>query len=203
MARYGAKYIRWAPFATENPETEGALPKYGAALALAELQKINDNPTYAEGKQHGDDGLAEYVREFTEADVDVEITDLPVELEQAILGAKENTSGAHKVTRFGASDVAPYGGLAAISCIQRSNVKKYQAIFYPKLKAAMQGEEYTTKGDTITLAGGKLKFKAMACKSGDWKLKSPYLATEKEAQDLIDALFKGEITLAEAAAAAE
>lgn len=201
MARYGAKYIRWAPFATETPEPEGALPKYGAVLSLSELQKISDNPTYAEGKQPGDDGLAEYVREFTEADVDVEITDLPVELEQAVLGAKETASGTHKVTRFGTSDVAPYGGLGAVSCIQRNNVKKYQAIVYPKVKAAMQGEEYTTKGDSITLTGGKLKFKAMACASSDWKLKSPYLATEAEAKAFIDAIFNGEIMLGEAAAA--
>lgn len=201
MARYGAKYIRWAPFATETPEPEGALPKYGAVLALSELQKISDNPTYAEGKQRGDDGLAEYVHEFTEADVDVEITDLPVEHEQAILGAREKVDGTHKVTCFGTSDVAPYGGLGAVSCIQRNNVKKYQAIVYPKVKAAMQGEEYTTKGDSITLVGGKLKFKAMACASSDWKLKSPYLATEAEAKDFINAIFKGNISLAEAAAA--
>jgi len=58
-----------------------------------------------------------------------------------------------------------------------------------------------SKGDSITLTGGKLKFKAMSCASSDWKLKSPYLATEAEAKSFIDAIFKGEISLAGAAAA--
>ena len=203
MARYGAKGIQWAPFATESAEKEGVLPKYGAALPLSELQKVVDAPTFAEGKQRGDDGLTEYVNEFVEAAVDVEITDLPVELEQAVLGATVKQETAGDITRFGVNTSAPYGALGFISCVQRKNVKKYQGIFYPKLKASMQGEEYTTKGDSITLAGGKLKFVAMACNSSDWKLKSKYLESESAVKTWLKALFEGTVTLAEAGAAAE
>ena len=197
MARYGAKHIFWAPIAEE---TEAALPTYEAALQLAELRKVSDNPTFAEGKQYGDDGLAEYVNEFVEADVDVEITDLPPEMEQAVLGAQTATVSDGALTRFGANDTAPYGGLAFVSCIQRNNAKKYQVIFYPKLKAAMQGEEFTTKEGSITLAGGKLKFKAMAGKTGDWKLKSAYLPTEDAAKKYVTDLLSNKVQLPAAAA---
>lgn len=192
MARYGAKYIRWAPFAAESPEPENALPKYGPAISLAELNKLTDAPTFAEGKQYGDDGLAEYVSEFVEVAIDLEITDLPVDIEQPVLGVKKTGTPTNaEITHFSSDDTAPYGGLGFVSCIMRNNVRKYQGIFYPKVKAAMQGEEFTTKGDSITLTGGKLKFVGAAANSGDWKLKSNYLASFAEAKKWVDDLHSG------------
>lgn len=197
MARYGAKHIFWAPI-TEEPDA--AFPTYGASVQLSELRKVSDNPTFLEGKQYGDDNLAEYVNVFSEADVDVEITDLPPEMEKAVLGASTATVADGSVTRFGANDTAPYGGLAFVSCIQRSNENKYQVICYPKLKAAMQGEEFTTKEGSITLAGGKLKFKALACKSSDWKIKSAYMDTEAAAKQFVSDFLSNKIQLPAAAA---
>ena len=52
---------------------------------------------------------------------------------------------------------------------------------YPKVKAVMQGEAYTTKGESITLANHKLKFTAAACSNGDWKILSDDFNTEQEA----------------------
>lgn len=193
MARYGAKYIRWAPWAAEQTSTSSGFPSYGAAIALAELQKVSDTPNYSEASQYGDDGLQEYVNEFKDVDVDIEITDLPVETEKQVLG---NTQAAKSgdVVICNAADNAPYGGLGFISCILRGNVRKYQAIIYPKLKAAMQGEEYSTKGDSLTLAGGKLKFKGAATDKGDWKLKSKYQDTEDAAKGILDGFFTGTVT---------
>ena len=183
MATYGAKYIKFAPLKTEP---EDAIPTYENAVQIAELQKLTDNPTYSEGKQYGDDRLVEYVSEFNEADVDVEVTDLDNQMQSTIFGATLSGSDNTGELAFGGSDIAPYGGLGAVICRMRHNVRTYQGILYTKVKATMQGEEFTTKGDNITLAGGKLKFKATEPKYGKWKIKSAMFPTLEAAKSWVD-----------------
>lgn len=184
MATYGAKYIRFAPMATEPAD---ALPTYAGAIGLAELQKVSDNPNYIEAKQPGDDRTVEYMREFVDADIDVETTDLDNDIQHAVFGARlSGDKEGEKDLIFGVDDSAPYGGLGFVVCRIRKNVKSYQGVLYTKVKAAMQGEEYSTKGDSITLTGGKLKFKGLAPECGDWKIKSPHYATAAEAIAWID-----------------
>ena len=115
MARYGAKYIRWAPFAEQNPEPAGAFPSYGTAIGLAEMQKVSDNPNFAEGTQYGDDGLQEYMNEFRDADVDIEVTDLPVDIEKPVLGVT-HTAKTGSIVCVNVADNPPYGGVGFVSC---------------------------------------------------------------------------------------
>ena len=76
MAKYGAKYIRWAPFAETTPETDGELPDYGTPVSIGELIKVTDAPTFNEAKLYGDNALQIYVNEYKECSVDVEVTDI-------------------------------------------------------------------------------------------------------------------------------
>ena len=179
--RYGAKGIMWAPFAAENPESDDALPNYGEARTLGELNKVTDNPTYNEARAYGDNTLSRFVSEFRENVVDVDILELPNDTASAVTGAKIDTT-ADKDLHFNSEDNAPYGGLAFyVNQLLTGNKKKYQGIFYPKLKAAMQGKEYSTKGESITLTGEKLHFVGTAAKNGDWKIQSDYFDTEADA----------------------
>lgn len=186
MASKGCKYIQWAPFAATNPEPTGAVPKYGTPVNLGALSKVTDAPSFNEAKTYGDNALAEYAIEFKECPIDIEVTELSNSVASGIFGATLG-AGADTDLKFGTSDVAPYGGLAYIVCKQVANANKFQGIYFPKVKAAMQGEEYTTKGDSITLTGGKIKFTASACNSGDWKIKSADLDTEAAAKTWVDA----------------
>lgn len=191
MATYGAKYIKFAPLKNEPAD---AIPTYEKAVQIAELQKLTDNPTYSEGKQYGDDRLVEYVSEFNEADVDVEVTDLDNQMQSTIFGATLSGENTNEELAFGGSDTAPYGGLGAVICRMRGNVKTYQGILYTKVKASMQGEEFTTKGDNITLAGGKLKFKATEPKYGKWKIKSAMFPTLEAAKSWVDTKLPATVT---------
>lgn len=191
MATYGAKYIKFAPLKNEPAD---AIPTYENAVQIAELQKLTDNPTYSEGKQYGDDRLVEYVSEFNEADVDVEVTDLDNQMQSTIFGATLSGENTAEELAFGGSDTAPYGGLGAVICRMRGNVKTYQGILYTKVKASMQGEEFTTKGDNITLAGGKLKFKATEPKYGKWKIKSAMFPTLEAAKSWVDTKLPATVT---------
>lgn len=183
MATYGAKYIKFAPLKTEPAD---AIPTYENGIQIAELQRLSDNPTYAEGKQYGDDHLVEIVSEFSEADVDVEVTDLDNQMQHIVFGAELSGAGQDQELAFGGDDTAPYGGLGAVVCRMRNNTKSYFGVLYTKVKASMQGEEFASKGDNITLSGGKLKFKAAQPNYGKWKIKSPMFATVDEAKAWID-----------------
>lgn len=186
MAKYGARYIRWAPFAASNAEPDGALPSYGTAIGLSRLVKVTDNPTYAEGKLHGDDELAEYASEFVEADVDMEITELENEMASAIYGAKLETETEGGDLKYNKDDSAPYGGFGFVGMKMVNGIKSFIGVFYPKSKAVVQGEEFSTKGDSITFTSGKLKLKCTAAKTGDWKVVSKNMATFDAAKAWLD-----------------
>lgn len=186
MAKYGARYIKWAPFASENAEPENSLPKYGTAKQLSGLVKVTDTPSYAEGKLYADDELAEYASEFTESGIDVEVNDISNELTKDIYGALGGTDGE---IVMGKDDAAPYGGFGFITLKTVNGKKSYVGVFYPKCKAKPQAEEYSTKGDSITFATTKLHFVGTAAKNGAWKCISGDNDTLAEATAWLDAKF--------------
>jgi len=178
---YGAKMLQWAPFAADNAEPAGALPNYSTPINLGELNKVTDNPTFNEAKAHGDNALRRHVNEFKEVTIDVEILDMPNEHAESVLGASI-PAGEGKDLHFGAEDNPPYGCLGFyVNELLAGNKKAFKGVFYPKVKATMQGAEYATKGDSITLTGCKLRFLGTSCNSGDWKIQSDYFNTEAEA----------------------
>lgn len=191
--KYGAKMLQWAPFAETNPEPAGTLPNYGTPLNLGELNKVSDSPVFVEGEAYGDNALGRYVSEFQKVPIDVEILDMTNATASQVLGATLET-GDDKNLVFGANDNAPYGGLGFyVNEVLKGNKKVYRGIFYPKVKATMQGEEYSTKGSTIVLTNSKLRFVGVACNSGAWKIQSDNLATEVAAVAWVNNMVKATV----------
>ena len=179
--KYGAKGIMIAPFAAENPEPEGAVPNYETPFNLGELNRVSDSPSYSEAKAYGDNALKRYVNEFKEVPIEVDVLDVTNEIAGKVLGAKLD-EGATGDLRFTSEDNPPYCGMSFyVNELLAAGVKKFKGICYPKVKATMQGEEYTTKGDSITLAAKKLRFMGSACNDNTWKIESKYFDTEAEA----------------------
>lgn len=187
MAKYGAKYVKWAPFASSSPEPSGTLPNYGTAISLSKLVKVSDSPSYAEGKLYADNELAEYAKEFVEADIDTEITEVTPAIAAALLGATVDSTSSD--VTFGSEDSAPYGGFGFVSCKIVNGVKSFIGVFYPKVKAQNEGEEFQTKGDSIIFSTGKLKMKATACNSNAWKVLSDEKSSESAAKTWLDTMF--------------
>lgn len=191
---YGAKYIRWAPFAAENAEEDHKLPKYGPAVSLGSLNKLTDNPSFNEAKGYGDNSLKVYVNKFKENVIAVETTEVPRDAMSAVSGTTIE-EGVHKNMRFRDADKAPYGGMGFYkSALLDDGRDVCQGIFFPKVKAMLQGTEYNTNGENITLSTNKLQFTGAAARSGDWKIESEFFAAEEEAQAWIDGMFTGEST---------
>ena len=191
MAKYGAQYIKFAPFSETDPEKDATnYPLYGDPVLLGKLNKLTDSPSYNEAKVYGDNELAEYVSEFKECTIDVETPELPLASASVVLGCSFSESGEDTDLKLNTEDTAPYGGLAFFCKKLVKNVKKWQGIYYPKAKASVQGEEYSTKGDSISFGTDKLHFVATACSTGEWKVKSALLSSEAEAQAWVDAKVK-------------
>lgn len=191
---YGAKYIRWAQFAAENPEPAEKLPSYGTAITLGALNKATDTPAFNEAKGYGDNALKVYVNKFKETVIAIETTEVPRDSMMAVSGTTLE-SETKKNLRFKDTDKTPYGGLGFyVNKILDDGSDVCMGIFYPKVKAMLQGTEYNTNGENITLSTNKLQFTGSSCNSGDWKIESEYFDTEEEAKAWVDGMFTGTST---------
>lgn len=183
--KYGAKRLQWGKITAEEANS---MPTYAAAVNLGALNRVADTPSFNEAKGYGDNALKVHVNEFREAGLDVEVTELSNENAATLLGASIEAEGQD--LKFGTEDNAPYGGIGFyINKMLDDNTKVYQGIFYPRVKAAMQGEEYSTKGENIALSNSRLRFTATACNTGDWKILSPNFETEAAASEWVDSKF--------------
>lgn len=185
---YGAKNIRIGKITAESAN---AMPTYDKAMLLGELNQLADNPSFAEAKAAGDNNaLARYIKQFTQATVDVTVLDISNEVASMVLGATIESGSTQKGLSFSGNDVAPYVGLGFYTTnLLAENVVRYKAIFYPRCKASMQGKTYDTKGDSITLSNSKLQFTASVCNKGArWKMESEFLETEAAAEAWLEAL---------------
>lgn len=185
---YGAKNIRIGKI---TAEPANGMPTYDKAMLLGELNQLADNPSFAEAKAAGDNNaLARYIKQFTQATVDVTVLDITNEVASMVLGATIESGSTQKGLSFSGNDVAPYVGLGFYTTnLLAENVVRYKAIFYPRCKASMQGKTYDTKGDSITLSNSKLQFTASVCNKGArWKMESEFLETEAAAEAWLEAL---------------
>lgn len=196
MSTYGAQYLQFAPFKADKEEPSAALPLYGTPVNLGELMKVTDSPTYNKASIAGDNKTVDSVCEFKEAGIDVEITELSNENAKIVLGATI-LAGDTADLEFGGSDIAPFGGMAFFVNKTIHKMPKFQGIYYPKIAAEMQGEEFTTKGESISLKGSKVKFTAYEPNYGKWKIKSPLLDTEADAKAWVDGKIKEDTTKTE------
>ena len=191
MARYGARNAKWAPFAEEAAYTvTTARPKYQAAKTFGQLNKVSDNLNFNEGSVHGDDAIVLYEKQFKDGTVDAESVYLPIADAATMLGAKSDDANG---VSFSADDTPPYIGYGFVTHHLSKEKHYYQAVFYPKLKAAPSSESYETRGDNITFATDKLSFHIETPLCRVYKIVKDF-DTEDLANAFIDGLFDASAT---------
>lgn len=182
MPQYGAKMLQWAPFAASNPEPADSLPNYGTPLNLGALMSVAETLNYSEVEARADDVRKIYLKEFVDGSLAVSVLELANATASAITGATLDSTDSAKDIHFSANDNPPYGCLGFyISCMKADGSRYYKGIFYPKVKASMDGRTYNTKQKTIVLDSPKLTFAVDACNSGDYRIESDELTTESAA----------------------
>ena len=180
--QYGAKMIQWAPFAATDPETASAPPKLGTPANLGALNKVTETINFNRISGHGDNVKKVEIVEFKDGSLAVETLYLSNENAAALTGAELGTTDEDKDLKFGSNDVAPYGSLAFYTnCMKDDGTKYYQGVFFPKVKANMEGESYETKGDSIVLSNAKLTFTVLEPLYGKYRHKSPEFDAEAKA----------------------
>lgn len=180
--QYGAKMIQWAPFAATDPETASAPPKLGTPANLGALNKVTETINFNRVSAYGDNVKKVEIVEFKDGSLAVETLYLSNANAAAVTGAELGTTDGDKDLKFSSNDTAPYGSLAFYTNHMRDDgTKYYQGIFYPKVKANMEGESYETKGDSIVLSNAKLTFTVFEPLYGKYKHKSEEFDTEAKA----------------------
>ena len=185
MPQYGAKMLQWAPFAASNPEPEDSLPNYGTPMNLGGLMSV------AETLNFSDDVRKIYIKEFTDGSLAVGILEMSNEVAHAITGATLDSSGSAKDIHFSASDNPPYGCLGFYTTNAKADgTKYYKGIFYPKVKASLDGRTYNTKQKTIVLNSPTLTFAVDAAANGEYRIESEELSTESAAKAWVNGKVK-------------
>ena len=183
MPQYGAKNLQWAPFAASNPEPEDALPNYGTPIKLGDLMSVGEALNFSEVESRADDVRKIYLREFVDGSLAVGVLELPNETASAVTGAQIDSTEGAKDIHFSSNDTAPYGCLGFYTTnIKADGSKYYKGLFYPKVKASLDGRTYNTKQKTIVLDSPKLTFAVDACNTGDYRIESDELTTETAAK---------------------
>lgn len=191
MPQYGAKMLQWAPFAASNPEPEDALPNYGTPMNLGGLMSVAETLNFSEVESRADDVRKIYIKEFTDGSLAVGILEMSNEVAHAITGATLDSSGSAKDIHFSANDNPPYGGLGFYTTNAKADgTKYYKGLFYPKVKASLDGRTYNTKQKTIVLNSPTLTFAVDAAANGEYRIESEELSTESAAKAWVNGKVK-------------
>ena len=191
MPQYGAKMLQWAPFAETNPEPADALPNYGTPINLGGLMSVAETLNFSEVESRADDVRKIYIKEFTDGSLAVGVLELTNETASAVTGAKLDSSSSAKDIHFSADDTPPYGCLGFYTTnMEPDGTKYWKGLFYPKVKASLDGRTYNTKQKTIVLDSPTLTFAVDACATGDYRIESPELTTESAAKEWVNGKVK-------------
>lgn len=129
---------------------------YSEKANIGKLVSIGLTPNVSDVKLYGDDDIAERAISFTDASLDVTVTEVPMAVAGKIFGATVSTDNE---ISFGDDDV-PFVGFGFCRGELVGNETKYRAVWLPKVKFALPSETYETKGETIAFGTPKISASA-------------------------------------------
>ena len=154
MASIGMRYVVAAAISTES----GSVITYGTKQTMKAIEAnlswiVDDSELYA------DDAVAETDASITGYTLDTTVDDMTDEQEAALFGQSNGGSGS-EYTVYG--DAAPYSGLGYIRVLKKGGVRKYKAIWYPRIQLSRQNETDKTKEQNTTWGTVQIHGKGMA-----------------------------------------
>lgn len=144
MAKYGASYLYFAPFAEADPDTNAAkLPKYGTKVHLGSLITVADTPNVQSAEISGDNAVEDRVDEVADYDVSTSVTELENAVAAAVFGSNLSSDGD---LSYSFDDESPQGGLGLISKRKYKGKVFYKGIFYPQGAGRASGRDLHHQG---------------------------------------------------------
>lgn len=170
MAYYGLSYPIIAKLDVKNGT-------YSDGFKCGKAVSSDVTPNYNESSLFGDDELAEYVKDFKDADVTLGTTEIPIEAASVMFGHTVNKESS--TITYGTQDASNYVGYGFYASEMVDGVTKYTACWLPKVKFADSAETYTTKGESIELKTPTISGKATADLKHNWKYKQTFDSIDK------------------------
>lgn len=155
---------------------EAGVEKYSEGFQCGKAVGTSVTPNYSEASQYGDDQLADYIKEFIDANVSVNTTTMPLEAGSTIFGHTVNKE--EKSIEYGANDEANEVGYGFYAREINDGVRTIVACWMPNVKFAEGAESYSTKNGSITFQTPTIEGKAGVDLIGNWKYKQTFETVE-------------------------
>jgi phi13 family phage major tail protein len=176
MAYYGLRY----PYVGKY---DAANDTYTAPTLSARAIAFTVTPNYAEGSLAADDDAnSEYDKEFTDADVTLGTDTIPDAWRADMFGNEVDSESGEIASNK--DDNANYVGVGVIAPEKIRGVKSWVAVFLPLVKFTEPGDDFETKGSSITYKTPSIAGKAKCDESGNWRYRERFTDVQ-DAKDYI------------------
>lgn len=157
MAKIGLKY----------PVYKSATKSDVIGKAIQADISISVNEAYL----YADDGVAESDKSFQSGTITLGIDDLSDEIQVEFLGHTQEETG--EITAKG-NDENPYVGIGFYGVKKVGGVRKYRAIWLPKVQFAEPEDTNATKGESVEFNTPSLEGTIMLDDNGVWKMENTF-----------------------------
>lgn len=159
MAKYGLKYL------VVKPET-------GAGVNIAKMIQADVAINMAKVKLYADDAVAESDASFQDGTLSLNISDLSNDVQTMLLGHAK--VGETEEIASGVDDQAPYVGAGFYGAKMVNNVKKWRALWFPKVQFTEPGESMATRAETLAFGTDTIVGDIHIDASGNWKYEQTF-----------------------------
>lgn len=186
MARYKACYPIFGKCADNTPEKDSAIDDF---VAIGKMVDVEIKPNFDEAVSYGDDGIAEQVKEFKDADITNNIDELALAAAKKMYNFDESEDNENLIVD-NAEKTSNYGSYGYIYGRRKNGVTSYTAVMLHRVLWDLPSEKSTTKGDSITFENESLTGKAYRDRAGQWRTRMFNIATLSEAKTILQKLVK-------------
>lgn len=144
MAKVGLRYPVFAPITQDN---NGGMPTYGKGIVIGHAISADLSFTHSNNKLYADDRVVESDNTITGGTVTLGTDDLLDDVQVAMLGVREEGSGAQKEYIEGGE--GPDGGFGYIRVRRKNRVTSFIAYWVYKVAFSLGDESAQTKGESI------------------------------------------------------
>jgi len=165
MAYFGLRY----PIIAKYNRSTGV---YSDGFTCGKAVSLEVTPNYSEGSLYGDDEQAEYEKAFTNANVTLGTTTLPIEAAETVFGHTVDTSTGEVIKKT--TDESNYVGVGVVIDEVVDGVRKYVASILTCVQFSEGAESFATKGDSITFNNPSIAGLAIGDKYSVWIDRKPF-----------------------------
>lgn len=158
MAKIGLKYPVY-----KSKQNQGVI---GKAIQADISISVNEAYLYA------DDGVAESDKSFQSGTITLGIDDLSDEIQTEFLGHEKDGETGEIIAN--ANDENPYVGIGFYGVKKVGGVRKYRAIWLPKVQFAEPEDTNATKGESVEFNTPSLEGTIMLDEDGNWKMEKTF-----------------------------